>query len=150
MNSSSVQTALQQSERDYLHLIGQVRAAVSHLATQCTLTLEQPTFVLDGVEVGVRHIRCSGLSWLQIDFSLKYFEVNDAATLSRLLMLNQQLAPNTPLVGYFAMDKDSKVVQFIQRASISDLPVWALEQYFKGTVDRLNGMFVYVVKIQPQ
>lgn len=147
MNASSVQMALQQSERDYLHLMGQVRAAVSHMATKCTLTLEQPTFVLDGVEVGVRHVRCSGLSWLQIDFSLRYFEVTDADTLSLLLTLNQQLATTTPLVGYFAMEKDTHVIQFIQRASVSDLPVWALERYFKDTVDRLNGMFVFVVKV---
>jgi hypothetical protein len=134
-----------QSERDYLHLLGQVRIAVRQIASCCVLTPDQPTFQLEGVLVGVRHMQHSGLNWLQIDFTLMNFKVADAGTLGRLLLMNHELAASSPLVGYFALDGESGRVQFIQRATLADLPVWALEKYFTDTVGRLNQMFTSVV-----
>ena len=134
-----------QNEESYLHLLGQVRMAVQGLASACALTPEEPTFQLDGVLVGVRHIQHSGLNWLQIDFTMIDFEVADAATLARLLQLNHELATSSPLVGYFALRGEDARLQFIQRTTVADLPVWALEKYFTDTVRRLNQLFVSVV-----
>ncbi|MDH4396133.1 MAG: hypothetical protein QE278_10670 [Limnobacter sp.] len=134
-----------EAERDYLHLLSQVRIAVRQVANRCVLTPDEPTFQLDGVLIGVRHIHHSGLNWLQIDFTMLDFEVADAATLARLLVMNHELAATSPLVGYFALDAAGGRLQFIQRTTLADLPVWALEKYFTDTVGRLNQMFVSVV-----
>jgi hypothetical protein len=133
-----------QAEHDYLHLLSQVRFAMGHFANRCVLTPDEPTFQLEGVLIGVRHVYHSGLNWLQIDFTMLDFEVADAATLARLLVMNHELAATSPLVGYFALDAEGGRLQFIQRTTLSALPVWALEKYFTDTVGRLNQMFVSV------
>lgn len=140
-----MQTHSDQIDQGYLHFLGKVRMAVQACASNCVLSPDDPTFHLEGVQVGVRHIQHSGLNWLQIDFTMIDFEVTDAATLARLLQLNHDLASSSPLVGYFALRSSDAKLQFIQRTTTADLPVWALEKYFVDTVGRLNQLFVTVV-----
>lgn len=79
-----------------------------------------------------------------IEFELKDLTTN-ADTNSYLLTLNRQLATQSALTGFFALNEQQETIVFIQKIQLSDIPVSVLANYFQDTVNSLFELFVVQV-----
>lgn len=121
------------------HFLGQVAKAIGQ-----NISVKYPEFEFNQTDVSLRLKQRDASQDLIIEFTLKYFEIQDASTLAALLTLNSDMAEHSPLIGCFSLTDDGCHPKFIQRFGLSDLSVNWLQKYFKDTTAELHRLFLLI------
>jgi hypothetical protein len=115
-------------------------------ATHQVVSPEKPWCEIDGVVIQLDLLEWPSHHCILVTFTDKNFEIRDPDTLAYLLNLNRQIVKESPFCTMFSLDESGKHLQLHQRIQVDDLPVLAIERYFKETIERLQSMFIYVTE----
>ncbi len=116
-------------------------------AVQKPLTLNHSEFELNGVLIRLIAQNSPISKNCIVQFELIHVNTN-AQTNSYLLSLNRDLAIQSVLTGFFALNQSRDTILFIQKIQLSEIPVLGLLRFFQDTVSSLFDLFAVQVNLK--